>query len=219
MLLKVLIQKLYILIKNKISMQKRGVSPVIASVLFIGFTIVTFLTISHFVNKDIIDPTLDEYKGRLANAFECQDGNLAINNVEYNSELKLTLENKGNIDLKGVWVRAIGVNGVDANQILQNIRGLDIKKVGFSVEKDKTGNLDKVEVFPLVESGLCNLNSIKKDFNYEFSGSQQEENQTQNPVENQTENPIENQTETPIENQTETPVENQTENYDPLSDC
>ena len=52
-------------------MKKRGVSPLIATVLLIAFVIIIFVLITTWVRKSAIEPSMTGAEEKLASALEC----------------------------------------------------------------------------------------------------------------------------------------------------
>ncbi|MBI2105499.1 hypothetical protein HYT56_01525 [Candidatus Woesearchaeota archaeon] len=78
------------------------------------------------------------------------------------------MENSGDIDLVGIFVKAIGEKDADSKEVSMDLKILDKKKINIEIDARKTGDLKNVEVFPLLESGLCSSFSLSKNFEYDF---------------------------------------------------
>ena len=137
--------------RNKMR-NKRGISPLIATVLVIGFTIALALVI--FTWGKTFTQTLTEDTGKKA---EQQLGCLQANLVSFEikkacysgSNVEFTLENKGDTTLDKVTLRVTGVeeDQVDVKEIDLNLVPLNIKRFTEAFDTASVGAVaTKVEL-------------------------------------------------------------------------
>ena len=148
---------------------KRGISPLIASVLLIAFVVTLFLIISSWVQRSVVEPGLQKSQEGFEGALGCLNTNIDI--IKYtcdsaNKKISLGVDNIGDTDLIKLQVR------ISNDDQAQPIIVLDSATDGFPlnplerINKDITytlaDNPNKLEIFPEIESGLCNANVVKK---------------------------------------------------------
>ncbi len=141
-------------------MQKRGISPLIATVLLIGFTIVLATILINYVGK-----TTEKEQTRTERILKCQDVELSILDVCYiadetnvfNRHLKIKIENKKPSELlKGFEIR-VEEEGKDPsilptlpNTVLESY-GISTAYVTYDMESTETPKINKITLIPKVE--------------------------------------------------------------------
>ena len=118
---------------------KKGISPLIATVLLVGFVVV-IASLIFFWGKSYIMETAQK-EGELSKfKMLCNDVNFDVVNFD-GSELEL--ENKGSVDLVGFKLRA------------ENLDTIDIKKILKSYEQDRftipNGVGNEFDLIPLLQ--------------------------------------------------------------------
>lgn len=139
--------------------KKRGVSPLIASVLLIAFTIMLFVLISTWVRKSVVEPGMGEAGEKLGSALECMNTKIEIVNIcQSSNKLKIDIDNIGDTTLIGIGVRANGDKGTSA---LEEISGETapygrLSKTSAN-DYNSYGDFSKmsVEVYPKTKTGIC----------------------------------------------------------------
>ncbi len=139
---------------------KKGLSPLIATVLIIAFVIILFALITTWVRRAAVEPAMTAGGEKVASELECAELDLSItkacvNTVDAPIQVKITVENTGNKNiLKYKW-RAIGPTGASTGESTT----LDLKPLDRSAEVtytiSGTGKLSKVEVYPMTTIGIC----------------------------------------------------------------
>ncbi len=147
-------------------MQKRGLSPLIASVLLIAFTVTLFLIISTWVQKSIVNPGLEESGEKIAKTLDCLSAKVNIDSVcaqSDNKKISVTFDNEGDVALVGVNIRVVGANGAQNFDKGDAIQPLERKKYSENVDDTLVGAITSIEVYPKLDSGICRDNpSVKK---------------------------------------------------------
>ncbi|MBT4576974.1 hypothetical protein HOM13_02390 [Candidatus Woesearchaeota archaeon] len=91
---------------------KKGISPLIATVLLIGFAVALAAVVMTW-GLDFIKSTADATESQTQNTLICaSDLSFAISDVNP-SEGSVTVDNRGQVDIKSVIFRIYGSSGVD----------------------------------------------------------------------------------------------------------
>lgn len=147
-------------------MDKRGISPLIASVLLIAFTVTLFLIISTWVQKSIVNPGLEESGEKITKTLDCLSAKLNIDSAcaqTTNDKISVSFDNEGDVALAGVNIRVVGAAGVQNFDKGDAIQPLERKKYIETVDAATVGAITSIEVYPKLESGICRDNpSVKK---------------------------------------------------------
>ena len=146
-------------------MNKRGVSPLIASVLLIAFTITLFLIISNWVQRSIVEPGLESGGEKVAKTLDCLSAKVTIDSAcaqNDNKKISVSFDNDGDIALVGVNIRVVGSNGVQSFDKSDALQPLERKKYVETVDDVTVGTITKIEVYPKLDSGLCRSNPNTK---------------------------------------------------------
>jgi len=149
---------------NHVNINKRGLSPLIASVLLIAFTVALFLIISNFVRKEVVETSLEEGGKQVSKTLDCLSTKLKIVSACHtlDTAVIVSFDNDGDVILKGYSVRVLGTDGAFTEQITGNVNPLERKKYQKTGITGVTG-INKVEVYPVVESGICQSSLVSKE--------------------------------------------------------
>lgn len=144
-------------------MEKRGVSPLIASVLLISFVIIMFVLVSTWVRRSAIEPSMQAGGEKLASMLDCMNTEIEIIDVCSNTDktLNIKVDNIGDTNLIGLGLRVIGDDKASALEEISVSGGAPYSRIS----EDTSGLYDisvygnigmwKVEVYPKVKSGIC----------------------------------------------------------------
>lgn len=147
-------------------MIKRGLSPLIASVLLIAFTVTLFLIISSWVQRSVVEPGLEGSGEKIAKTLDCLSAKVKIDSAcaqTDNKKISVTFDNDGDVAFTGVNIRVVGSNGAQSFDKGDAIQLLERKKYVETVDDVAVGTINEIEVYPKLNSGLCRSNpSIKK---------------------------------------------------------
>jgi len=129
-------------------MKKRGISPLIATVLIIGFTIVLAAAIFQW-GGTLVEKLKGQSEEGLTKITCVSDVNIDVKQAcDLKSSALITIDNKGNIDVKGLTVRLIG-DKTYVQKVEEGISPFGAKKISVNMPYDIT-NLKQVEVFPRI---------------------------------------------------------------------
>ena len=131
-------------------MFKRGVSPLIATVLLVGFTVAiagVFITWGSGFVKDIQSSTQEASKEKVTCSTNV--GVKIKNACIEGSDVKLLIENFGSVDMIKFDVRTIGSLSASNVQTSSGLNAYDIQTVNVALDPS-IGVLESVEVFPVV---------------------------------------------------------------------
>jgi len=164
-------------------MNKRGVSPIVASILLILFTIVLFTIISKF-SSNTVDKSLDKTGSILETYQNCNEISFNVRDAYCSSEKKglllVRVENEKDINFKDNFVVRLfdSNNNLDLGTFLYDTRlnAYELKDIAIarSTEKgkgilgeevDMFKDIKKIEVIPKVETsnGVSFCQNLKKD--------------------------------------------------------
>jgi len=131
--------------------KKRGISPLIATVLIIGFTIALAAVImtwgSGFIKgmqketEETAEKTMTTTTGV---GFEIRDAEVK------KDELRLLIENQNKMALESFLVRIYGKAGTDTITINDKVEAYNIKKITALFNVSAIGQIEEVEVLPIV---------------------------------------------------------------------
>lgn len=150
---------------------KRGVSPLIATVLLISFAVALGSVVLNWGrNLDISKPgdmcSAVSIKIRNINAFEaCYSGS------GQNMYIKFILDNPGSVDVDGLAIWIIGEKGtklIDQNDaIIKSGQLLEIKDSKIMYDFSNYGKIKQVQFIPKVKTKdsieICSRNAVKTD--------------------------------------------------------
>lgn len=150
-------------------LNKKGISPLIASVLLIAFTITLFLIISSWVQRSIVEPGLEQGGEKVADTLNCLSAK--VNIIEAcaqtdNKKIRVKVDNEGDVNLVGIQIRVVGATGVAS--IPLDFVSSPVPPLGrYDSAVQPTGDLavgaiSSIEVYPQLESGLCQSNLASK---------------------------------------------------------
>ena len=148
-------------------MKKRGVSPLIATILLIGFTVMVVILIIIWGVRYVTE--IKEKQGRTAEAkLQCErDVEIDIKDASYSgNEIDVLVENKG-LKFDGFVMRVFGSKGVDVKDEIKSINQGEVKDIKFEYDDSNSGDISdgKVEVIPKIRLGrgvyeACSSKSI-----------------------------------------------------------
>ena len=143
-------------------MRKKGVSPLIASVLLIAFTIMLFVLISTWVRKSAIEPSMSQAEEKLGSALECMNTKIEIIDVKCISgdKIMIDVDNIGDTTLVGIGLRVIGKKTSALEEIKDDVAPYGRLSKGTTNTYTKTDygdDLNKwsVEIYPKTKTGIC----------------------------------------------------------------
>lgn len=150
---------------------KKGVSPLIATVLIIGFTIALASSIIIWGTgfTKLMQKSAEELSLRsitcttdvmITIKHACTEGELGV---------KVLVENYGVKDIESFNIRILGSEGASAGQIPYKLEANGIKLLTTSYNHEEVGTVEKVELIPVIsyngENVVCgNVNEQTTDF-------------------------------------------------------
>lgn len=143
-------------------MSKKGISPLIAIILIVGFSIVLAIVLLNWANtlsKDVQDSTQERSE---KNLFLSKDVSIDLKETTIaGDKINLLVENKGVKDIEDFIVRVYGFDGVDNIQVNSRLDSYGIKTFEITFDKNKVGIIKEVELLPIIlfkgERVTCNL--------------------------------------------------------------
>jgi flagellin-like protein len=148
---------------------KRGVSPLIATVLLISFAVALGSVVLNWGrNLEIAKPG-DICAGVSIKIRSVNNAQVCYGGIGQSSYLQFVLDNNGNIDIGGLGIWVTGDKGtklLDFNDIsLKKGELLDIKDTSIKYDAEAYGAIQNIQFFPKIKSGgsmeICARSSIK----------------------------------------------------------
>jgi len=144
-------------------MNKKGLSPIIATILLIAITIALFGTVFAFLRGNMLKQ-MQENDPELAG--KCFDIGLEMQAKQVGSEIKVFVSNTGNVPIYELNVKVSGLGSSDTlvKQVI-----VDEKKVilepsqggYFIITAEEFANKEKIEITPVISGPLTTL-TVKK---------------------------------------------------------
>lgn len=148
-----------------INKSKRGVSPLIATVLLIAFAVALGAVVMNW-GRTYVEDTADFARGKSDTEIKCSSDVkirfLEVKNIkqlcyEYTSRtnLNFTIENTGKLDVVGLAITVVGTK--DIGTVLIDLKGMNhtLKRAYFyrngSVELDDLGPPEQIRIVPEIE--------------------------------------------------------------------
>ena len=141
---------------------KRGISPLISSVLLIAFVIAMFVLVSSFVSRTS-ETAIEGSEGTLEKTISNLNARVEVDKFAVeNNKVKLRVENVGSEELIGVNVRVNGVDGSETVEYRNSISELDIDVFEVTFDTSKTGAVISVDIFPVTSAGIVSSKVSKE---------------------------------------------------------
>ena len=134
------------MIKNK-----RGISPLIATVLLIGFAVALAAVVMTW-GLDFIQSTADTTEQQTENTLTCAtELAFTITNVDLTSG-EVTVDNRGQVDISSVTFRVYTATGVTTNETIETIAKFEVKTLTPTIGGDSLvdSTVTKVEAIATV---------------------------------------------------------------------
>jgi len=154
-------------------MKKRGISPLIATVLIIGFTIVLAAVVIQWggslVNKLKQDSEFKAQKQMIASElkFDVKKADFFINKAIIN------VDNSGSRNINGLKIRITGNKSTDVIDSNISLNAFEAKSIAVIFNKTKTGSVNEIEVFPVVnfENNSIVFSDISSKYEFDKNAS------------------------------------------------
>ena len=139
---------------------KKAISPLIATVLIIGFTVALAAIVMTWGNNFV--KTTQETTGRtVQKQIICtEDVRLDIKGITLlDDKINLKIENSGTKDIDRITVRFYGSDGTENVETASGLESLEIKTFEIGFNSTKIGTITKIDAFPIInyqgESVMC----------------------------------------------------------------
>jgi|SRR3989344_4523178 len=130
-------------------LNKRAITPLIATILLIGFTVVLAGIIFTWGNK--LASSLQQMSEETSEKeITCiSDFSLRFRKAEVieSNKIRLLVENNGQGNIDKFKVRVYGKDGVDNIETSDGLNSYEIKNIEIPYNSLKTGNVNEVEIF------------------------------------------------------------------------
>tara|TARA_Y100000034_G_C6883939_1_gene405556 strand:- start:1397 stop:1879 length:483 start_codon:yes stop_codon:yes gene_type:complete len=147
-------------------MKKRGISPLISSVLLIAFVITLFVVISNWIQTGVVEETTDKVDEKLTDQLDCLSTTLdiadvCVNDISSAASIELSVDNLGDTSISGVSVRVLGTGGslgtfeFTAGSAVPPLGRILSRSAGTQTLSGTVDTPNKIEVYPLIGGKLC----------------------------------------------------------------
>jgi flagellin-like protein len=130
---------------------KRGISPLVATILLVAFATVIGLLVINFW-KGTVEENIESSGSQVRTAIECEYVNIDLEVID--EKLYIENNNQNNLALKGFVIRIKHDNGVSVykmhENLVQPLEVYGVKEVFFS--SFETENIRGFEVIPRIEA-------------------------------------------------------------------
>lgn len=135
-------------------MEKRGLAPLIATILIIGFVVV-LATMILFWGSSFLTNLKESSEKMALESISCStDVAIHVKSAcSMGNEAVFFVENVGSRDFKGFLIIFYGSEGGDSISIEENLLPYEIKKLNPSFDADKIGEINKLRIYPLILLG------------------------------------------------------------------
>ena len=133
---------------------KKGISPLIAAVLLVAFTVVVIGVVMVW-GKNFFQETSEKQGIVSKQKFDCSMIEITIRGVNYQSgsnDLFVSTENLKNLKIDGFIAKVEGNNGIEPVEILEDLPGLSSKNYDVSFIGD-IGNPVSITIIPRMKIG------------------------------------------------------------------
>lgn len=134
--------------------KKQGISPLIATVLLVGFTIAVVAVVMIW-GKNYFEETSEKQGVVSKQKFDCSMIEITIRSAisgQGSQDVFISTENLKNIEIDGFIARVEGEDGVDPVKIFEPLSGLSSNNYDVSFIED-IGDPKKVTMIPRMELG------------------------------------------------------------------
>ncbi len=136
---------------------KKGVSPLIATILLVGFT-VSIVTLTILWSSGYVEERAQKEEKLAESKLGCEEVKFTVNDAyQSGDELYLTIENKASMELDAFIIRIYGDTGeVEAVDLRQRLQGLETKDINIGpAEFDSgiVGTITTVDIIPQIKAG------------------------------------------------------------------
>lgn len=142
-------------------MEKRGISPLIATVLLVGFVIAIAILVWLWYGN-VVKERADKEGARITGEFSCSSNvriSVDVNNCVVAGDdpdkrmVNFDLHNDGIADLNGIRILIEGNSGVETLGISINLGATSSQNIGEWYASNKVGNPKTLTVIPTVKHG------------------------------------------------------------------
>lgn len=143
--------------------KKKGISPLIATVLLIAFVIVLFLIIAVWIRKSVVEPVMPGTEGKIGTIIGCANTEIelieaCVDDISNPTTITFTVDNIGDTEITNLKVRVLCITGAKFADITSLILPFGrITETDLSLDGECT-DATMIEIYPKIESGWCNEN-------------------------------------------------------------
>ncbi len=121
--------------------RKRGISPLIATVLLIGFT-VAIAAIVIFWSRNFVKEKAEKEGALSEKKLKCENVEIDIKSIDKLNK-NIVIENKGNEDIDGFILRVVS-GGVGSDKITLKLEALKTATITYSFDLETNSKIDLI---------------------------------------------------------------------------
>lgn len=141
-------------------LRKKGVSPIIATVMLVGFT-VAIIALVIVWSRGYIEERAQKEEALAGTKLKCESVKFEVEEAyQSGSNLQLRIKNLAPQQIDAFVLRIKGVRGAEATEQFFPIKGLETKPIGGaqgigpeSFDATATGTINSVEIIPEIKAG------------------------------------------------------------------
>ncbi|MBD3310073.1 hypothetical protein GF351_02545 [Candidatus Woesearchaeota archaeon] len=160
-------------------MDKKGVSPLIATVLLIAFAVALGAVVMNW-GRAYVEQTADDVEGQSETDIKCSFDvsmeviriddvpQLCYCNLSDPAYIEFTLQNIGREDIEDLQLVIIGESGIVSNSSILNksLGAADVIKQKLKYDLDKVGTIKQIQMVPMIMEGSsvvpCSQRKLEK---------------------------------------------------------
>jgi len=144
---------------------KKGVSPLIATILLIAFAVALGSVVMNWGFNFEIGKTTDICAGVEIKLRNIGNAQACYGSVEHNGYINFILDNTGSVDISGLGILIVGEKGtrlfdLDAISLAKGTL-YDKKDKQVSIDFNAYGSVNEIQFIPKVGTEVCTNNAVK----------------------------------------------------------
>jgi len=133
---------------------KRGISPLISTVLIIAFVIILFVSITVWIRQSIISSAVESVENKVASELQCMNTRFFVKSMCLIEDyIRAEVDNVGNNKINSFLVN---VYGSDDNKKFVYEKNVSVLRSStFEFDFKGVGEFEELNIAPVIDEGLC----------------------------------------------------------------